>query len=232
MKRKQAFTLVELLVVIGVIAVLISILLPTLGKARNQAQKVKCASNLRQIGTAIIMYAGEQKGWYPAHVANGPTYARHTAGTNGRNLYTTLAPIIRNPSIFYCPSSAITPDSPGMWNFPSGAGNILMDYQILVAWEQPGSGGVQWIGPNAKFVERMGRVDPTWIMASDQAWNQISGATMPSWVNHAYMPNNAQVTYKFWKGQNTLFYDGHVEWKDSKDVVLQATHGPLTKVYF
>jgi len=61
--RRQAFTLVELLVVIGIIAVLVSILLPVMGKAREQADAVRCASNLRQFAQANEVYVNETKGW-------------------------------------------------------------------------------------------------------------------------------------------------------------------------
>lgn len=64
-RRTAGFTLVELLVVIGIIGLLVSILLPTLGQARERARSIKCLSNLRTLGLAVQMYANEKKGWLP-----------------------------------------------------------------------------------------------------------------------------------------------------------------------
>src|SRR3954469_9360512 len=63
---RRGFTLVELLVVIGIIAVLISVLLPVLGSARKSAYKVKCLSNLRQLSDGYKLYQVDAKGWWPA----------------------------------------------------------------------------------------------------------------------------------------------------------------------
>jgi prepilin-type N-terminal cleavage/methylation domain-containing protein len=69
-RPRAGFTLVELLVVIGIIALLISVLLPALNKARAAANRIACASNMRQIGVAFANYLVESKGVYPPAVYN------------------------------------------------------------------------------------------------------------------------------------------------------------------
>ena len=86
MKRSRAFTLVELLVVVGIISVLIAILMPVLSGARTSAAKVRAASNLRQLMTAYIEYSIANKGslllGYPPPVVNGvPVTAELPDGT-------------------------------------------------------------------------------------------------------------------------------------------------------
>src|SRR6185503_7949764 len=79
--NRKAFTLVELLVVIGIIAVLIGVLLPALNKARAQSQSVACLSNMRQLGQALNMFAQEHKGYLPKAWFNArPAVTKTTPG--------------------------------------------------------------------------------------------------------------------------------------------------------
>lgn len=71
--RRKGFTLVELLVVIGIIALLISILLPSLNRARESARRVQCLSNLKQLSNAVLSFANENKGYLPGRGGGSPT---------------------------------------------------------------------------------------------------------------------------------------------------------------
>ena len=85
--RRVGFTLVELLVVIGIIAVLISILLPALGKARAQANTVKCQSNLKQLVIGAQMFAAEHQGYLPHAENNGASRMKGTSLPGRGNRY-------------------------------------------------------------------------------------------------------------------------------------------------
>ena len=117
-KRPRAFTLVELLVVIGIIAVLISMLLPALRRARDEAQRVYCRNQLRQITIACLMYANEHKGFLPGPYgivsppAGSDGYVNGTTLTDHRPVSTGWiwqSGALKDPRVWLCPADTRLP---------------------------------------------------------------------------------------------------------------------------
>jgi prepilin-type N-terminal cleavage/methylation domain-containing protein len=107
----QGFTLVELLVVIGIIALLIGILMPALTKARDMAQRVACMSNMRQAGTVLRMYANDNRDIVPVGYASGwKDRSCFVYGASGATGYLALwgflynANLMVQPQTFFCPT--------------------------------------------------------------------------------------------------------------------------------
>jgi len=99
----RGFSLIELLIVIAVIAILAALLLPALSQAKERARRTYCASSLRQIAFAALLYADEHDDSFPAQPADGALLLAN--GGDGRNFYDELMPYLGQPQIWLCPST-------------------------------------------------------------------------------------------------------------------------------
>jgi len=235
-KRQRAFTLIEVLVVVAIIALLAAILLPALAKARQQARRRVCSSNLRQIGAALQEYQHTFKvfphqarvGVPGAKVASAggnvigawPTSVHRVIGK-----YVGMSSTIRPNEVFYCPSVSesdrgsadIDREEPaGALGNPEPYLHITYFYYGRLNTGNANNDPAKWDSDDPVVAARRKRYvtkDPAArrVLMADAV--SLWGGSQQWRVNHGpdYNPYTEGLP-PVMKGQNVAYGDGHVEW--------------------
>jgi prepilin-type N-terminal cleavage/methylation domain-containing protein/prepilin-type processing-associated H-X9-DG protein len=193
--RTRLFTLIELLVVIAIIAILASMLLPSLRQAKDKAKQMECLNNLKQMGLAVLHYVDDWDGQLPAHVRSGvdqPWLPQLLAGYLGGSL--DKAP---PGGIWHCPTETR--------HHPNA---LLMDYGDNTHVIPP-------VAATQRFLSKFRR--PAELMIKCDAREKVN--TLPpqgGWYMSCSVCN-ASADARPWprhaNGTVCLFLDGHVEWR-------------------
>jgi prepilin-type N-terminal cleavage/methylation domain-containing protein/prepilin-type processing-associated H-X9-DG protein len=227
-KRARGFTLVELLVVIGIIALLISVLLPALNMAKEAAKRIRCASNLRNFGQSMYMYANSNKGKLPQHPGTTnwlwdlPNPTRDVLVKEGNRRNT-----------LYCPSNE-RQNADELWNFISGpTGYTVAGYYFLmrrIDFSRPPIPNGPPLVNGAMYLDTISEKNGAERELATDATisngptvkssftNVLGGWPHPHWTNHI---NKARPV-----GGNILFLDGHVAWRDFTAMKVRSPSPP------
>ncbi len=219
------FTLVELLVVIGIIAFLIAMLLPALNKARAAAKKTACLSNLRQVGQGFFMYSAYYKGALPHPDRTPPNNTDSNAfgWLPGWALIMARAKCLPLNQDGYCPVAVCPADElPRNWGQPVSYFANIGHWQWMNGWlwpNKPDAAG-HW-GADARAV-RTSRIKQSsrFILLYEcmMNWSIISPMGYSSWyADQQISPHRTKLDPM---GSNILFADGHSEWVPTKRLVV------------
>jgi prepilin-type N-terminal cleavage/methylation domain-containing protein len=200
----RAFTLVELLVVIGIIALLVSILMPALSKARAQAQRVVCASNIRQLAIAATIYVKDNNGWLPYVCAGnipidqpGWLYTRGKLSSPRKAedvASSALYKVLRTPKVFRCPADVDGTDDP----FPNSV-YPLTSYTMNICMAR---------APN--YTPRKASKYKSHCVIYWEPDETERGITW-TWDDGASAPDQSGITQRHGKTSTVACVDGHVE---------------------